>query len=232
MKRVSKEKLKSAYRSSVKDGGFFSVFIYRKISIQFVRVFVVLGLSPNNVTLLAFSLSVLAFILFSQGIYELSLFALIPFNLARIFDSSDGQLAVYMDKRTELGAFLDPFLDRVSDILVFGGISYGFYLTSGRIQVLYFYILLISVCYMLALTDRAARKYESFTGVESLRKIDNLVPLKFIKYIRWDGGFSAVLVTGCVISNQIILLFLCFLIINIIALVLSIKGLLVRLMSA
>ncbi len=232
MSGASKERLREVYLSSIKRSGFFNTFIYRKISIQFVRIFVFLGLTPNGVTLLAFFLNLFAFLLFSQGIYQLSLIALIPLNLAIIFDLSDGQLAILLDRKTKLGAFLDPFLDRVADLLILGGLSYGFFVSSGKVVVLYIFILFVAIRYLLTVVDHTAVIHKSPTGAENLRKIDYLILPILSKYIRWDGGFSAVLISLCVILNQIPLLITCFFLMALITLFLATRSLLLTLWNS
>jgi phosphatidylglycerophosphate synthase len=84
--------------------------------------------SPNTVTVAGFlvtvlSAYVLSFDLFLGGIIVLA---------GGFFDMFDGIIARNNNKTTRFGAFLDSFLDRVSDALIFLGIAWNFNTFNNR----------------------------------------------------------------------------------------------------
>jgi CDP-diacylglycerol--glycerol-3-phosphate 3-phosphatidyltransferase len=79
------------------------------------------GLSPNAITVIGAVAHVAVFWLLATGRL---LEGAIALALAAAFDGLDGALARATDRATESGAFLDSVLDRVSEILTFGGLLY------------------------------------------------------------------------------------------------------------
>lgn len=88
--------------------------------------------SPNTITVAGFLITVLSayvlsFDLFFGGIIVLA---------GGFFDMLDGIIARTNNKTTRFGAFLDSFLDRVSDALIFLGIAWYFNTTDNKTGVI------------------------------------------------------------------------------------------------
>jgi len=86
-----------------------------------------LGLTPNQVTITGFLLSILSSFLYilSQFDHQLIQVAAGIFLLSGFCDVLDGALATFCDEETVFGGFLDSLLDRYSDSLVIFGIIVG-----------------------------------------------------------------------------------------------------------
>jgi len=86
-----------------------------------------LGLTPNQVTIIGFLLSILSSFLYilSQFDHQLVQVAASVFLLSGFCDVLDGALATFCDEKTIFGGFLDSLLDRYSDSLVIFGIIVG-----------------------------------------------------------------------------------------------------------
>ena len=105
------------------DDGLVSHHLNRRVSIQLSRLAVRLRMTPNAVSLIAFSLAILAGISFGFG-------ALIPgallAQLSSIIDGSDGEVARARFMASDWGGFFDSMLDRLADSAIYIGI--GIYL--------------------------------------------------------------------------------------------------------
>jgi phosphatidylglycerophosphate synthase len=100
-----------------------------------VRVFILLGISPNVVTTIGLALNIFVAVLFIIGgeqgeRTDLSYigWAGVMILFAGMFDMVDGQVARLGKKSTRFGALYDSVLDRYSEMIMFFGICY--YLVS------------------------------------------------------------------------------------------------------
>jgi archaetidylinositol phosphate synthase len=92
------------------------------------------GLSANFWTVLSLTLSVLAGIVYlsnsfnntgaGQGLLS-AIVGGVLLLLSGFFDIVDGSVARVTNQRSEKGAFLDSCFDRISEVVIFAGISYG-----------------------------------------------------------------------------------------------------------
>lgn len=92
---------------------------YLSLNFYLVRPFVLLGISPNVVTLFAPALALLA--LFTK--YNLVIFILILASL--LVDGFDGAVAIIRDKASKLGGVWDGIIDRVTELLWIGALYYA-----------------------------------------------------------------------------------------------------------
>jgi len=104
--------------------------IYKVIN-PVVKLFIMIGLTPNKVTMIGFFLNVGVAVIFIKGAEEgnrgdLSYVgwagALILF--AGVFDMLDGQVARLGNMSSKYGALFDSVLDRYSELVTFLGICY------------------------------------------------------------------------------------------------------------
>ena len=79
-----------------------------------------LKLSPFQLTLLSLVTNVIVGVLLLRGLFLAAGLVLIP---AGVFDVLDGAVARHRGTASRGGAFLDSFLDRISDLIVFGAIT-------------------------------------------------------------------------------------------------------------
>lgn len=85
-------------------------------------------INPNYITVLAFLVAMGSGLLYY---YSLLIFASVMYLLNGFLDILDGRIAKRHNRRTKFGVFLDPTLDKVSDMIVMVGISFsGFVPTS------------------------------------------------------------------------------------------------------
>lgn len=110
-------------RSLVKPGdGPVSRYINRQISTRLSVSLFLRGIyvDPNMISMLAFSLMLLAGILIYRG---LTLYAALLIEISSIVDGMDGEIARLFGTASKFGGLLDAFLDRYSDLLLVSAVG-------------------------------------------------------------------------------------------------------------
>jgi len=102
-----------------------------------VRAFAASGINPNVLTVIGFSINLLAAYLFAYGYFR---WAGATVFLAGLFDMLDGRVARLSNRVTPFGGFFDSVLDRYSDLCLMIGLLV-FY---GRIN-RFWYVTLVAV---------------------------------------------------------------------------------------
>ena len=113
-------------------------FVNRPLASLVVRAVRPTGLKPNHLTVAAFVLGVAGALTYLGGDARSTAVAGILIYVSTILDGADGMLARSKGLCTRFGAYLDLYLDRITDFLVLGGMSTAYYLQSGRLG---FYVL-------------------------------------------------------------------------------------------
>lgn len=192
MNTITLKKIKEVYIKSIYRDGLLNILIIRPISLIFALFFTVLKFSPNQVTLLSFCANIFASYFFFTSEMSLGIFFLF---LGLIWDCSDGQMAILQDKKSKWGAFLDPFVDRISDVLIFGGISIGYFLANPDetgIIFLYIFYLIFSYFNLYLITEKNGST-SLVQNTQDQRKEKKTFFQKILRYIHWDGGFTGFL---------------------------------------
>lgn len=213
LKTFSKKTLKAYTKSTGKDG-LFNTYFYRILAMGITIICARLNFSPNLITLLSFLFTLAASCFFLFPDRQMLLFGIIFFNIGALFDCADGQLAILMNRRTKLGSFIDPFVDRIGEIVILGSLAYSYFQVTGSALAIYLYIVWHVSRYLSLLIDEFAKELHVSIGIDNLRKTTTLLPFNLRKLIRWDGGFQALLITVLAISNSIPLLILLFIAIS------------------
>jgi CDP-diacylglycerol--glycerol-3-phosphate 3-phosphatidyltransferase len=107
--------------------------INRPIAALIVRAALRLHLRPNHLTVTAFILSAAGAGFFLGGNRDSFIVAGLLIYGGTLFDAADGMLARAQKLCTRFGAYLDLYLDRVTDFIVFGALAVGYYRQSGRL---------------------------------------------------------------------------------------------------
>ena len=166
------EALKNAerflYRSTRKPtDGPVSRLLNRHISIRFSRLFLYLGLSPNQISVMTFVLGLLAALSASYGDYAHVAIAGLLFQLSSILDGSDGEVAKLRMTGSVKGEWFDTILDCVTYLAFFVGVTVGLYEITGTSGVLFIGFLTIATA---VLNLSVLYFYLLNTGSGSLRK--------------------------------------------------------------
>lgn len=209
---ISFKKALEVHRNSItKNGtteGLFNVFIFRKISIVISWFLANLKISPNHISVLAFVINIAAGVLLFINFEAYTTIAIYLITLGHILDMSDGEVAKLTNKQSDFGAFLDPFLDRIVDIVLPLTIGYGYFIQNQEISYLYFFLVIIyislrSIMYYL---DLVSIKLNLNSSIDTLSELKS--EKSMLKYVKWDGGFSIVLYSISIYFSMVIPLFI------------------------
>ena len=100
----------------------------RQLLHPLVRLLSALRVPPDTLTILGWTLSVCAAVLFGLGYARVAGLVML---LGGLFDALDGDVARESNRMSAFGAFLDSTLDRLSEAAIFVGIVF-FYAAAAR----------------------------------------------------------------------------------------------------
>lgn len=190
---LSKKRIKEVYWKSCSHEGYLNILIYRRISIYIAVLAAKMYVTPNQVTFTAFFLSLISAGMFATGNHAIALLGLLPFHIGKILDCADGQLASLADMKSKLGAFLDPFFDRIVDITTLFGLSLFYYINFNDFIALYLLIAMTSTWFIASYLDNAAG--DDNKSLDNLRSFTSNVPTYLRRFMKWDGGFYGLITT-------------------------------------
>ncbi len=101
----------------------------RGLATPLARLLGRLGLTPNSLTLIGVLLNVGVAVILAL---DWQFWGGVALLLASAFDTLDGALARATGQTTRFGAFFDSTMDRVAEILVYGGLLYA-YAQQGKV---------------------------------------------------------------------------------------------------
>ncbi|RMD78705.1 MAG: di-myo-inositol-1,3'-phosphate-1'-phosphate synthase [Gammaproteobacteria bacterium] len=117
-------------RAKANDGPV-SRWLNRPLSIRLTRRLAAWPLTPNQLSVAVFLLSVLAaWLLARPGYAALAAGGLLA-QAASVLDGCDGELARLRHQRSDFGGWLDAVLDRYADALLLGGLAWHAYRWDG-----------------------------------------------------------------------------------------------------
>lgn len=122
----------AAQNSSPMGEGILENSWNRKIARQILPWILPRSITPNQITLVSFLVSLLAVWGFAQGSYGASVGAALLLPLVLVMDCLDGAVARLKFQESRLGALLDLHGDTFINLLLFLGITLGSYRSSGR----------------------------------------------------------------------------------------------------
>jgi CDP-L-myo-inositol myo-inositolphosphotransferase len=113
------------------EDGYVSARLNRPISTRISARLVSTGITPNQITVISFLISLLGAGLLSVGLYAAGLVGGLLVQLASIIDGCDGEIARLKHISSARGAWLDTILDRYADMAVALGVTYAFATTHA-----------------------------------------------------------------------------------------------------
>ncbi len=141
--------------------------INRPLAALIVKAAIRLKLHPNHLTVAAFFLGLAGAAAFLAGTHRGFVIAGLLIYAGTLLDGADGMLARSQNMCTRFGAYLDLYLDRVTDFFVLGAMVTGYYLQSGRLG-FYFLSLFGLAAYMLQMVlyyvEREYKKIQTGSG--------------------------------------------------------------------
>ncbi len=143
-------------------------YLNRPIASLIVRAVFRTGVTPNQLTYLAFALGLASAYFFSRGTVSAFLVGGILIQASSIMDNADGMLARARDQMSEFGAQLDIYLDRVNEFFLVTGVVLGEYRYQGNVTTLILgfaamgiYFLQVTLFYLTKNFDRDFQKGET-----------------------------------------------------------------------
>jgi phosphatidylglycerophosphate synthase len=154
--------------------GFLQIWFYRPLSIfisnQLIKSFNFIN--PNHLTLIGLLIGTISFIIMVIAKESsILLFSVILWNISKLFDFIDGNLARYYKKKTYLGKFLDGYFDLLNSIFLIIGI--GMYLGNFYIMLAFITSLMMSLSNMIT--------FRLYSFLDQIKKNKNKLYKKKIK---------------------------------------------------
>lgn len=179
---------------------FLAVLIYRKISIRITRYLLPTKITPNQVTVFSFLLTLLAAILFSTGIYTYLIFGAILLQFGYILDCVDGEIAKIKNLKSKAGALLDEVLDCAGYIVILSGVGYGIYFATHNVWTLVLVLFAASGLLMMSVVNNKILNL----GIEgsSWEKIEKKIGASRF-HLSWGGGIDELILAIAAITNQL-----------------------------
>ena len=140
------------------NDGPISRYVNRPVSVLFSRYLVKFDVTPNQISLFSFLLSVVAAGLFALGGYLVLVLGGILAQLASIVDGSDGEVARLKYQSSDFGGWFDAVLDRYADAFLLFGLTWHLLVNDGGRLVLPIGFMAIIGSFMLSYT---ADKYDN-----------------------------------------------------------------------
>jgi phosphatidylglycerophosphate synthase len=230
MMKFSKQRIREVYWKSCSHEGYLNIYVYRRISIRLAVIFAKMRMTPNQVTVWSFIFSMIAAAMFGFESMTIALLGLIPFHIGKILDCADGQLASLTDQRSALGAFLDPFFDRIVDAATLTGLAVGLYVRTDNLWGIFMVLAFVVAQFVNAYLDKYSVAEEK--TLDNLRSTTKGLPPAVARLAKWDGGFTGLIVSLALVFNGILPLIALFLAIAAVTIPLQFKKIYLRLKAA
>jgi CDP-L-myo-inositol myo-inositolphosphotransferase len=138
--------------------GPISKYINRPLSIRLTKHLVKTSITPNQISLFSFFLSVMAATFFFFTNYIPLMIGGILAQVSSIIDGCDGEVARLKYRESNFGGWFDAVLDRYADAFMLFGLTYNTFVRSGNILFLVIGFFAIIGSFMNSYT---ADKYDS-----------------------------------------------------------------------
>jgi len=149
--------------------GVIAKLINRRISNRITSLLLKTSITPNQISIFNFFLSVFIGCLVSFGKPINTIIGGILFQLGSIIDGCDGEVAVIKLKDSKLGAFVDTVTDHLSYVAFIIGVTVGAYRVTNDISI--FYVTALSIAFLLVAL-RFGLLYIRKKGSASMRDLD------------------------------------------------------------
>ena len=109
-----------------KQDSIFSTLFTRRLSRLFTFILIKISprVTPNQVSMLSFVVTILAAIFFMMPNWWLRVFGVILLQIGFALDCSDGEIARIKNMSSKFGAWLDSISDRIKEMIMFGALTY------------------------------------------------------------------------------------------------------------
>lgn len=168
---------------------FLSVKFYRPISIYFTKLFIILGVTANQITISTIIIGIFGSALFFTGNLYIMFAGVLVLIFNFILDDSDGEVARYNKAESLLGIHIEQIPHHLLPRLYFFGIAFSVFLNTNKLSVLIFGLLctvfsvsvvMDSLCWELVNQKLHQRFYKKKEWkFKSSKKVDNIGETKY-----------------------------------------------------
>jgi CDP-alcohol phosphatidyltransferase-like enzyme len=131
MSNYSPFQIRRKFQKTRQEEQIYAWYVTRRISPFFTALFLRLGWTPNQVTVISIASAIVAGFFFCGSNTVMFLLGAVFFNLMYILDGSDGELARLRKIFSKEGEYLDKLGHYLVDISVLIGINIGMYRFTG-----------------------------------------------------------------------------------------------------
>ena len=129
LKKAKKVIFKNSVRDRIKYPGIFKKLFNFPISIPLTKLLVKTRLTPNHITFISLLFFIIGGVLFSQKYFIIG--GIICY-FGAMFDAADGKVSRLKFKNSGYGKFIDSVYDRLSELSVVIGLTFGIYFLVGN----------------------------------------------------------------------------------------------------
>lgn len=126
--KAAEDRLWNSCRKDI--DGIISRLLNRSISLAISRRIAHTGIHPNHISVVTFSLGIIAAVCAAMGGYTWFVLAGIAYQTNSVVDGVDGELARIKYEFSLLGEWLDTLSDDFKDVLFYGGLGIGAWRTA------------------------------------------------------------------------------------------------------
>ena len=121
--------------SKPEEDGFVSRYLNRPLSRWISGILVGAPITPNGISLMSFTVSIVGALMFCLGGYVWTILAGLVIQLSSIVDGCDGEVARLRFQSSKFGGWFDTILDRYADTAIVAGVSFGYWLAHPHAAV-------------------------------------------------------------------------------------------------
>jgi phosphatidylglycerophosphate synthase len=123
-------------KSGKATDGIYSTF-NRKLSRPFVRILTHTPVTANMVTVAGLLVGISSALMYMRGSYPAYVAGAVLFFVSGLIDEMDGMLARLKFLESAFGTWFEGFVDNVTYLLLFAGITAGLYRQYGRVELMW-----------------------------------------------------------------------------------------------
>lgn len=162
--------------------------IYKKFSDLLMPLLLVLKVSPNQVTFFAGILGIIGAFSLLLNTAEGFIFSAVLINISATLDVADGQLASKRQMHSKLGRWLDPYFDKLNDLILITCLSIALFVNDSRVEIVALGLILMGLIFfnqfLMVFNDNTSLKDKesnhSNSGKSSSFQVSNSNIFKYI----------------------------------------------------
>jgi phosphatidylglycerophosphate synthase len=112
--------------------GFVARHLNRPLSLQLTRAFIVLGLTPNQISVLGLLVGLAGAVVTLHGTHLALAIGAALYQLASVLDGSDGEVAKLTGRASARGSWIDTACDEVASVAYLAALPIGVYRGTGQ----------------------------------------------------------------------------------------------------